>query len=641
MQQQLAKLQISLEKTHDKFVSAQDSRTSAESSLTGASVLYQQKHREREIIVSRREECQRELDKLNATLRQVEMYNLELKSDIMVTRRAAYGTEEQVQSLEKETKMQDFHIDRLNEQLKRATDELELYDSQLSSQKEATAAAVEMMRQASTEMEAIAAEKRDYLQRWKSSLHGMARRDAALQAADAAVERQQEKIRSLEMEVVGLKNSNRKEQETNEKLTAILQRVEAETKFLESQVAAVAEQRQRLNEQYVLLRNALEESDKDLSGVQAEQRKLQAAVDQLVKKRELIIRKQQALDENVAESLNDQTTLEKGAQNVAKSTHKLQQQIREKEMQVGEVQNELARIRVDSLNTEAHNKELKQTVDEFERELQEKAKLIEKYEQEIRQRHDAIEKKQIYILRLNRKYDSLVANKEEVNTGPLEATIKNVSKEMGSLEKESTELQRQWIKAQMELVALTSEIGEREEKIAELRSRQTVMTQKRMRSENAIGQQKREILGLEKEIRNMHTGFAKLSELVSKNVALQNELSNAAYNMESEFVEKLKMLEEQSLKTQGGIEALKREKQRLFDEVIEAERQIMLWEKKIQLEKETQAALDNEYGQPEIRAMKKEIHRMELRMAQLRKEQERLVLEMERTISKQESIKLA
>lgn len=38
----------------------------------------------------------------------------------------------------------------------------------------------------------------------------------------------------------------------------------------------------------------------------------------------------------------------------------------------------------------------------------------------------------------------------------------------------------------------------------------------------------------------------------------------------------------------------------------------MLWEKKIQLAKEAKTAVDSEIGQGEMRAMKAEIHRMEV-----------------------------
>jgi len=40
-------------------------------------------------------------------------------------------------------------------------------------------------------------------------------------------------------------------------------------------------------------------------------------------------------------------------------------------------------------------------------------------------------------------------------------------------------------------------------------------------------------------------------------------------------------------------------------------------------------------------AIRKEVHRMELKYSQLQREQERLVQEMERAIAKQETIKIA
>lgn len=57
------------------------------------------------------------------------------------------------------------------------------------------------------------------------------------------------------------------------------------------------------------------------------------------------------------------------------------------------LQNEQARVRVDSLNTQAHNLQLKETMRRSEEELNSKDRLIEKYQNEIRQRSDEIEKK--------------------------------------------------------------------------------------------------------------------------------------------------------------------------------------------------------------------------------------------------------
>lgn len=59
----------------------------------------------------------------------------------------------------------------------------------------------------------------------------------------------------------------------------------------------------------------------------------------------------------------------------------------------------------------------------------------------------------------------------------------------------------------------------------------------------------------------------------------------------------LQELERESAALEASIAASKEEKAKLLEDILEAERQVLLWEKKIQLEKETQAALD-----PSVRA---------------------------------------
>jgi hypothetical protein len=56
---------------------------------------------------------QLELDRLAATLKQVESYNEAMKGEIAVTRRAAYAAEGAVARLEKDKLEQDFQIDAL------------------------------------------------------------------------------------------------------------------------------------------------------------------------------------------------------------------------------------------------------------------------------------------------------------------------------------------------------------------------------------------------------------------------------------------------------------------------------------------------------------------------------------------------
>lgn len=93
-------------------------------------------------------------------------------------------------------------------------------------------------------------------------------------------------------------------------------------------------------------------------------------------------------------------------------------------------------------------------------------------------------------------------------------------------------------------------------------------------------------------------------------------------------------MEHEATKLEYNIDVIREEKADLMNEIVECERQILLWERKYQLEKEMQEALDPNVGQSEIEELKKELHRMELRYNSLLKEQSKIVAEAERAIDK-------
>merc|ERR550514_2071822 len=147
-----------------------------------------------------------------------------------------------------------------------------------------------------------------------------------------------------------------------------------------------------------------------------------------------------------------------------------------------------------------------------------------------------------------------------------------------------------------------------------------------------------EVRTLKKEIEGMHGEMTRLNRLISQNKALQEKLASATFNQEKEFVAELRELETQSVQRDTQVRRLQTERAQILEDIVESERQLMLWEKKIQLERETQDALDPEVGMAEARSMEKEIHRMKLRFTTLKREQERMIKEMELAIDKRETI---
>lgn len=131
------------------------------------------------------------------------------------------------------------------------------------------------------------------------------------------------------------------------------------------------------------------------------------------------------------------------------------------------LENDLARIKVDALNTAASNVVLKQRLDAMTAELRGKDELVQRYETEIRRRNDEIEKKELAISNLGRKLDAMKAKAgvdaanskaaDEEAMGPLEATIRQLRAEIETKAAESAEMQRQWIRGQTELVTLEND----------------------------------------------------------------------------------------------------------------------------------------------------------------------------------------
>jgi coiled-coil domain-containing protein 40 len=174
----------------------------------------------------------------------------------------------------------------------------------------------------------------------------------------------------------------------------------------------------------------------------------------------------------------------------------------------------------------------------------------------------------------------------------------------------------------------------------ELQARLSILTEKRLRMSKQATTLESEIKRLESTGSGMQTDMGRLNDLIGKHVTMHQELQQVNSAMEADFVAQLKDLESESVAMDTKISEVVMRKDEVLDEIMEAERQMLLWEKKVQLEKETQAALDPQVGMGEVHAMEKEIHRMTLRASTLKAEKERLIKEIERGVHKREVLSL-
>ncbi|KAG2423494.1 hypothetical protein HXX76_015242 [Chlamydomonas incerta] len=638
-QQNLAKLQLNLETTHQNYQVINRARQQCEDQLIQLKQQLSLEDGDTKGERSRVEKFQLELDRLGATLKQVEEYNEAMKGEIAVTRRAAYAAEEAVQKLEKQKMEQDFRIDTLQDNLKGTQQQLALVSAQLEAQKRETRAALETLAEAEAEMENVHFEKKQLVAQWKSSLLAIQKRDEALSAIQDGMREQQQQELSLVLEIEGYKKDVVKAQLQHEALTAVVRKVEGDAAFVQKQIEGAQERQARLQEILAKLAKSLEHTEAEVLRVNSEKKALQGEADAVDRAITKVSAEGRAIEEEMLAALSDQTTAEKATSKTAADTQELRKRIRTEELAVVETENELAKLQVDVLNTEAHNSRLGETLGLLDEELRDKGRTIEKYELEIKRRNDEIEKKTREIDILNRRYERMLEQRGSgEETGPLEATIKNLGREIETKGAESKELQRRWIGYQQELVGLQNENGAMTETLARLRAEHTVLFQKKRRLEQQLEGQDKAIKGLTSAMGRLHVDLTRVNGLIASNAAARAALAEDNFNLEGRIMGDLRAMEQEAARLNSQIEEGRGTKRDTLAEIVEAERQIMLWERKIQLEKEMQEVLDPTVGQDVVAEMKKEIHRMQLRHTELMRLQEKLVSDMEKALMKREII---
>jgi coiled-coil domain-containing protein 40 len=635
LQQQLARVQISLENAHNDYNSSVDARLQEEELLGNlisnngeeASLIEEHKKQQKSYAV--------ELESLRETIKQIEAYNDEVKSEIAVTRRATYKAEQSMQQLENNKENQDLYVDSLNKQVKQLQEHSDLTMEQVELQKKETKDAKAVLQDTVDELELIASEKKQLMSRWTSALGGLSRRDEALAQATQTIKVAESAVHDYDVQIEATRREIQIEQGKHEGLVSMRDRLENELQWVEENLTKIRVERDQLQERYTLLTKSLAQTDAEARKLDIVAKSLDADADALAQNLVLVTQERQNMEDEVQITLSARTNVSKATENLMKEQSKFLKKAHDRENEGNEVENSIARMKVDRLNACSLNDQLQEQHGVVLKELEEKEAMIGKYQLEIRQRNDEVEKKMYRVDRLNKKFDKMVdsAGGEE-NLGPLENIISNLNKEAEVVLTECKELERDWLRKQTDLVAVASEADTSKEANNELQARVTILSQQQLRLNKDLKTLRTEVkVGNHTNV-DLQKDIAKLNALISVNHDQEGSLQNANFVMEMECVDELKQAERECVALQATINETKTLKLTILDEIVDTERQALLWEKKIQIDKETREALDPSVGQQETLNMEKEVHRMELRLEALKREQERLSTEMEKAVLK-------
>ena len=392
-------------------------------------------------------------------------------------------------------------------------------------------------------------------------------------------------------------------------------------------------------ENYTLLMKSLAKTDDEEKKIDIQAKQIALNAESTLLSLQLVVRERQRVENELATMQSAETNLHKAILTLSKENEKMLKDLHQKENDGFGLENDLAKLKLEKLRLQAEINQLSIQSASEAQEIKAKENTIAKFQADIRQRNDDIEKKVFRVDRLNKRYERMLESVGgEENLNSLENNIKALNDSADAITAESQEVKRSWLSKQTELVGVLGDTERLLSKQTELKARVAVLTQQRERFEAEQGRVISETKASLQKNSELRKEMVRLNSLTSLQSEEEGRLHNANINIESAFSEEDCKLREECASLRVLLDGLYAGKAALADELHEADHQSLLWEKRLQLDREMREALQPLVGQDDIEGMEREIHRMSLRLDAIKKHQSSLSLEMEAAVLKRETI---
>lgn len=640
VQQELAKQQTELEYVSDQNETEKNAREKAEKDLSAQRSIFEKATEELFAQRKSNQELQLQIEQLNQKIIYMEDAKKNVHADVRTLYRATTKAGVELAAAELDKKRQDIFVDRLTIRVENLTEEKQKYEAQLRIQEKETAAYREMLSDARTEIEAIELDRKRLMQQWDSSIITMRKRDEYYKLKRQEYDELKMNRQSTEMEIIGLKKNILQSQQENERLTGQYQRVEGDAAASKRKLAELDREKDNLLKKYSELLKVHNQTEEQLKSSEIEKAALESknkVIDREIEKQHNI---NKALELSITQFIQDKATAKAASGALNRELTAIRQKRRDLEAELAKSDNTIIRDALECTAVQTKNRQLNGKLKQLGAEIRQVNEQITGVEHSISKKRSKIERNQTTIDTKNKQLESLLANSGGEDLGPLEIQIASLKKSLTEINQHIVEKEQLWLRNQYELVNVSKAKDSKDKALDKIKKEFTIYLQRKLRIEKEIESKEKDRRHTLRSIRNMQNDMLKLNTLLNKERQAENDLKQGNILAENEFVEELKEAELSMIELEKKRENLYLENKKLTSSLLEAERQVMLWEGKTQLAKETRDAIDKEVGQGEIKQMKSEIHRMEVRFSQLMKEQEKLMRESEQIIEQRTSIQI-
>ena len=586
-------------------------------------------------------ESNEDLNQINSMIQYVEKYHLQVKSDIKITKNATNKTEENIIKQEKKKKEQDFFIDVLEMRLKNLTEKKLIYNAQIKSQENETKEAKLNLSEADEEIKKIMEKKKQLIKDLDNAIYNLSLKDNAKVIVIQNIEKQEDERIKINSEINGYKNLIRNENIKNNELEDNLRQLKKKLLFMENNMKEMEENKDKILEKRVFVDNSIKKVKNEIDNLLKIQNSLDNELEIINKNKVKLFNEAKKLQEENLIFLSDKEKNIKQGNNLSKQNQNINKEIFDLLVEKESKSNEIIRIQIDKLNIESENMKLKNKIDLINDEMNKLEDDYNKKDSKIKNTQKNIEKKETEMEHLNKIYSELMKNRKNDNEGEFEIAINKLQKKIKNLRKEIRIKESDWLMKKQNLIKKENILNDLTEELIDKRSKKLTLDRKKMKLNEKYNIHEKEIKEIEYSIKQLRDNeMNKFTKLYEKNININENLEKQIFDINIKFKEKLTNLENESVKLEMEIEVMNEEKVDLLSQIIEAERQISLWEKKIELQDQLQKIIKPENGKKEIDEMKNYINKQKTVYKKLISEQEGVIKNMEKNIQRRDFLKV-
>lgn len=607
-------------------------------------LLQQEKQKQRELRETlylkekSNRELQNEIESVNYLIHQMSQWESKIESNISVNQRIAEKTRRENLQLAEEKRVQDMLIYNLMKEIWKLESEIESIDIQTKIQTAEIEEKEQVIAIGNTNIEALQAEYRCLMHSWNSVVVAISNRSKTIDCLNEEVNKLQESLKSIIAETEQVKKLTKKELLENERRTVLKSRIEQDIKYCKAQIEEEMKKRDAIERSMLELQAISEQTERDIESVQDEIQHIQTYLDVIKKDYDRIVARKCALEEKLLKDLQDQLVNDKAAVNLYRSLRGLKEKAKDVEVIMIEGENKRSRL-MSSIDSQKYNnhksRELLQELQKQQADLEEEADAL----QEEKAKYDLLFRKR------ERQYDFLnnkiekATTKDHLVTSPQEIRLSQLTKQMEETQESIKKLQLFWLREQKNLLVVSKDRQEQIYNINMLKKQSLMLEQKNLRIRDEIEAYKKAAEKVLHNINNLQNRSTVLSEVLFKKRHQKINLDRNNVLLQSEYDTKLRDSELACLQVEADISDMEEDKVNLSKQIIEVNRELLEWEKKLQLVKETINSVKEERGEGgEVGNMRQEIHKMEVIYGQLKKAQEKLVKDLDHCIGRRDSI---